>query len=487
MDYEITLNEAVASRRRVTFRLPSDSDGYTPVTGASPSGYIYKNGAIGVALAGTFTEVDSTNAAGVYYYEATAGEVDTEGFAVFAFIASGAVTQVHTVRIGATNGALADGQAVIESDIAALNDFDPATDTVAHVTLVDTTSSNSDMRGTDNAVLSTDARLDNLDATISSRSSHTVADIWSYTTRTLTSFGTLASDVASAVWGYATRTLTAFGFTVDTTDSADITAIKNKTDNLPADPASQSLVDAKVDGAEADIRGGTESLETLKTAIDDVPQDVDTQLSATHGSGGWEPYVSPGSGANTVTIHLEDIDTGNPIPYARVYVKTLAGFVAAAFDTDDNGDVTFLLDSATYNVYVSKVGAYSFDIPYELVVAGDMTETIQGTAFSPSQPPSPDTCVVYGWEYLGDGSPKSGIVVKAEIVGDRNFLQNEGHTLRTLLTTTTDLSGYWELPLTRTELYIKDRVSYRILINNILVATVQIPDQNNVALTELVS
>lgn len=39
------------------------------------------------------------------------------------------------------------------SAIAALNDFNPASDTVARVTLVDTTAVNSDMRGTDNAFL----------------------------------------------------------------------------------------------------------------------------------------------------------------------------------------------------------------------------------------------------------------------------------------------------------------------------------------------
>jgi hypothetical protein len=40
-----------------------------------------------------------------------------------------------------------------EATVAELNDFDPATDVVAHVTLVDTTTTNTDMRGTDNAML----------------------------------------------------------------------------------------------------------------------------------------------------------------------------------------------------------------------------------------------------------------------------------------------------------------------------------------------
>lgn len=41
----------------------------------------------------------------------------------------------------------------------------------------------------------------------------TAASVWSYSTRTLTSFGSLVSDIAAAVWGYATRTITSGGIT----------------------------------------------------------------------------------------------------------------------------------------------------------------------------------------------------------------------------------------------------------------------------------
>jgi len=40
----------------------------------------------------------------------------------------------------------------ITTDISNLNDFDPAVDVVARVTLVDTTTTNTDMRGTDSAI-----------------------------------------------------------------------------------------------------------------------------------------------------------------------------------------------------------------------------------------------------------------------------------------------------------------------------------------------
>jgi hypothetical protein len=47
-----------------------------------------------------------------------------------------------------------------------------------------------------------DTEMARIDTTISSRSSHTAADIWSVATRTLTSFGTLTTDTASAVWNF---------------------------------------------------------------------------------------------------------------------------------------------------------------------------------------------------------------------------------------------------------------------------------------------
>jgi hypothetical protein len=61
-----------------------------------------------------------------------------------------------------------------------------------------------------NPLLTTDSRLDYLDATVSSRSTLTAAQVWAYGTRTLSSFGTLVVDI----WANSLRTLTSFGFSV---------------------------------------------------------------------------------------------------------------------------------------------------------------------------------------------------------------------------------------------------------------------------------
>lgn len=54
-------------------------------------------------------------------------------------------------EISSVNTKIGIPAATVSADIAALNDFDPAVDVVANVTLVDTVTTNTDMRGTDSA------------------------------------------------------------------------------------------------------------------------------------------------------------------------------------------------------------------------------------------------------------------------------------------------------------------------------------------------
>ena len=73
-----------------------------------------------------------------------------------------------------------------------------------------------------------EALADNVDAPISTRSSHSATDVWSSDSRTLTSFGALVADIwtyatrtltsatAQEVWEYGDRTLTSFGTLIAT-------------------------------------------------------------------------------------------------------------------------------------------------------------------------------------------------------------------------------------------------------------------------------
>lgn len=91
--------------------------------------------------------------------------------------------------------------------------YNPATNKVQGVVLVDTTMANTDMVGTDNALLAASAPANFSDLAITVTTglvdiTQIAADkVWSTATRTLTSFGTLVSDI----WANATRTLTGLG------------------------------------------------------------------------------------------------------------------------------------------------------------------------------------------------------------------------------------------------------------------------------------
>lgn len=78
---QLFLSEQTAARRRIPLFLFDDdsADAYAPKTGltfAAGELKLSKNGAAEVNAAGTVTEI----AGGGYYYEATAGELDTLGF-----------------------------------------------------------------------------------------------------------------------------------------------------------------------------------------------------------------------------------------------------------------------------------------------------------------------------------------------------------------------------------------------------------------------
>lgn len=122
MDYEITKSESTAALRRILFFFPSSADGYTPVTGKIDADFtcrISKNGASAIH-AGTFTEIDAANMPGMYYYEATAGEVDTAGWLLLVISATASVTQRVVVRVGLSNTGI-DSQ--LSADILATEGF----------------------------------------------------------------------------------------------------------------------------------------------------------------------------------------------------------------------------------------------------------------------------------------------------------------------------------------------------------------------------
>lgn len=156
--------------------------------------------------------------------------------------------------------------------------FNPASDIVAHVTLVDTTTTNTDMRGTNNAALAatalsnvtwTDAKAVFVDAAISTR-------------------------------------LAASSYTAP--DNTGIAAIQAKTDNLPSDPADQSILVGLID----DLPTNAELATALGTSDDATLAAVEVLrklLRADHyidtGTTPWAlVYMEEGTGGIGVGVEL---------------------------------------------------------------------------------------------------------------------------------------------------------------------------------------
>ncbi len=126
----------------------------------------------------------------------------------------------------------------------------------------------------------TDAKAGHLDAAISSRSSHSAADVWSVATRSLTTFGTLVADVVSAVWNAATRTLSAFGFQVTVTANNDKTGYSLSATGADLILKSSTFVQAIVAAINEFATYGLSALNTLlvttgiKTSSTAAPADM---------------------------------------------------------------------------------------------------------------------------------------------------------------------------------------------------------------------
>lgn len=172
------------------------------------------------------------------YHSYTPTQAETNGDHIaFTFIGTGAIsatiqvyttfpqTQDHTTPIANidtvvdlikvdTTAILVDTGTTVPNQISALNDFNPATDAVANVTLVGTTTTNTDMRGTNSALLA---------ASYTAPDNTSITNILGDTNElqlnqgnwlTATGFSTSAeiaalNDITAAdVWGSVTRTLT---------------------------------------------------------------------------------------------------------------------------------------------------------------------------------------------------------------------------------------------------------------------------------------
>ena len=179
-----------------------DTDGVLVDADSTPTVAVRKNNA-SVGDAVTVTKRSATT--GIYdCSHAPSGEAEGDTFIYEESVTISAQLYLNTWSLevealetggGGGGDATLANQTQLLADIAALNDFDPANDAVANVTLVGTTTTNTDMRGTDGA--NTIAPVD-----VSSNVSAILADTDELQQNqgdwlTATGFNTVAPDNAS--------------------------------------------------------------------------------------------------------------------------------------------------------------------------------------------------------------------------------------------------------------------------------------------------
>jgi hypothetical protein len=258
-------------------------------------------------------------------------------------IKTDAVTEIQSglstlTQTQVTGGAYALNSASFAFDAALDFTTTQKAATLARVTLVDTTTTNTDMRGTDNAALAA-----------------TALNTATWTNGLATNLGTTNSTVATNLDATVSSRLAAASYTAPA--NSDITAIKAKTDNLPTDPADQSAVEAAITAATSPLATAA-NLATvagyLDTEIADILADTN-ELQAAWADGGRLDLILDARASQT---SVDDLPTNAELATALGTADdaVLAAIATVQADTDniqtrlpaalESGRIAAALDSA---------------------------------------------------------------------------------------------------------------------------------------------
>lgn len=157
-------------------------------------------------------------------------------------------------------------------------------------------------------------------------STHSAADVWAVSTRTLSSYGTLVSDIATAVWGAVTRTLTA------ASDTSGVTTLLSRLSAARAgylDELGPTNIPADIDTIAVDVAGlDGEAMRGTDGAYTGTPPAASAIADAV-----WDETASEHSTTGTVGKTLAELleDTGTTIPglFASLNDPTAAAIATA--------------------------------------------------------------------------------------------------------------------------------------------------------------
>jgi hypothetical protein len=248
---------------------------------------------------GGFREIDATNMPGWYRFDVPD-----------AALASGRFVSLHLK--GANNMA----PLPIEIQLTAWDNQDATRGGLANLDAAVSTRSTyagADTAGTTTLLSRLTApralALDFLDAAVSG----VPASVWAATTRTLTSFGTMAADAAAAVWAAAARTLTSFGFPVV---AANVLTAGETADAVWDEPAAAHVVSGSTGAALAAAAAGGGGSTADPVAIAETLLKLDwttvvgeanrSVLSALRTLRNRVSIADNGDGTGTITVTKED-------------------------------------------------------------------------------------------------------------------------------------------------------------------------------------
>ncbi len=232
-----------------------------------------------------------------------------------------------------------------------------------------------------NPLLTTDARLNHLDADVTSRLAPTVAartlDVtatgaagldWGNVENqgttvalsatsidTVNQIGDVVGDVTGKVLGGGVNTPGGIGAYVQVSQFSTPAMAQFFTDNTDS---FGNAVSGSVVKEIADNSGGGGTAPTV--------QQIDAQLSGTHGAGQW----GGGSGTGFYTVILTSTISSLPADGVAIIVANdnLGISIVAQGETDDNGNCTVFLDAGSYYVFQQRAGDTFTPNPYAITV-----------------------------------------------------------------------------------------------------------------------
>ena len=304
----------------------------------------------------------------------------------------------------------------------------------------------------------------------------TAQQVWEYTTRTLSSFGTLVADTVTAVWGAVARTITGgtittvsdkTGYSLTVTpptaaqvraeidsNSTQLAAIVADTAEIQAELADGGRTDLLIDGIKAKTDqltfttpnsvDATATVSTAGLATEANQTTIINHLTDVKGatfSGATDSLEAirnrgdvawitggTGGGSNAVTINVKDDGAANVVDcYVEIWDSAGTSFISRT-NTNSSGNVTFNLDSNTYIVKMHKTGYYFAN--QTLVVDGVESEAYTGTILTPDAATDPTLCRIYGYYFDPAGAAYSAVksLIKLTAIyeaSDNNYYTSE--------------------------------------------------------------